>query len=140
MAEAPPSRGAGPKILVVDDDENILELAAECIRHALGDQYHVAKARDGKEAIASIERDPPDLILLDILMPEMDGLDVCRWLKSSPATAHIPTVFLTALGEDSSIEQGLALGAEGYIVKPFNAVTLAAQISELLTPRESESG
>jgi CheY-like chemotaxis protein len=65
----------------------------------------------------------------------MDGYEVCRRLKQGPETRAIPIVFLTALGKDENIEKGLALGGDSYVVKPFNAVTLAAQISELLTPR-----
>ncbi len=78
----------------------------------------------------------PDLVLLDIIMPDVDGFEVCRQLKSVPATADIPIVFLTAKGEEASVDVGLALGAEGYVIKPFNAVTLAAQITEILTKCE----
>ena len=70
---------------------------------------------------------------------DMDGFEVCRRLKASPETTGIPVVFLTALGEEKDVEQGLALGGDGYVVKPFNAVTLAAQISELLTEDSDEA-
>jgi len=123
---------AGWKILVVDDEEAIRGLAGACIRHGLGEQHQVIEASNGEEAIALAERDKPDLILLDIMMPKMDGFETCRRLKASATTKHIPVVFLTALAGDRGVAQGLALGGDGYVVKPFNAVTLAAQISELL--------
>jgi len=120
------------KILVVDDDAAICSLAGACIRHVLGESYRVSYARNGKKALEAVRREQPDLVLLDILMPVMDGFEVCRQLKSTPGTDGIPILFLTALGEDANIEKGLALGGDGYVVKPFNAVTLAAQITELL--------
>jgi len=122
------------KVLVVDDEDAVRSLCAACIQHGLGDDYEVFEAADGEEAMAAVEADRPDLILLDILMPEMDGFEVCRRLKGSPETRDIPIVFLTALGEEKDVERGLALGGDGYIVKPFNAVTLAAQVSEILAP------
>ena len=127
-------------ILVVDDDAAVCNLAGACIRHALGEDFQVRYARNGKNALAAVHREPPDLVLLDILMPVMDGFEVCRQLKSSPATQHIPILFLTALDKEEHIEQGLALGGDGYVVKPFNAVTLAAQISELLADLGKHSG
>ena len=133
------SKGRGPKILVVDDDAAICSLAGACIRHALGEEYRVAYARNGRKALEAVQRERPDLVLLDILMPVMDGFEVCRQLRSSPETERIPILFLTGLGEESNIEKGLALGGDGYVVKPFNAVALAAQITELLV-RLSEQG
>ena len=107
-------------------------MAGECIRLALGDSYQVMEARGCEEAIEMAQRERPDLILLDILMPEVDGFEVCRRLKSSAETSRIPIVFLTARGEKEAVDEGLALGGEGYVIKPFNAVSLAAQVSELL--------
>jgi len=127
------------KILVVDDEESVRDLCTACIQHALGQGYDVVEASNGGEAIAAAEAEQPDLILLDIMMPEVDGFEVCQRLKASPQTRGIPIVFLTALGEEKDVEQGLALGGDGYVIKPFNAVTLAAQISELLTERSDEA-
>jgi len=121
-------------ILAVDDEQAVLELARACIRHALGEQHRVLLARTGEEALAAAEAHRPDLILLDIKMPGMDGFEVCRRLKGGAATRDIPILFLTALGDQESVERALALGGDGYVVKPFNAVTLAAQMSELLAP------
>jgi len=124
----------GKRILVVDDEEAVRSLCIACIQHALGVGYAVSEAANGDEAIAAVAADRPDLILLDILLPGMDGFEVCRRLKGSPETKGIPIVFLTALGEEKDVQQGLALGGDGYIIKPFNAVTLAAQVAEILTP------
>jgi two-component system phosphate regulon response regulator PhoB len=122
------------KILIVDDEQAVRSLCVACIQHGLGDDYEVLEAADGDEAMVAVETDRPDLILLDIMMPEVDGFEVCRRLKESSETRDIPIVFLTALGEEKDVQKGLALGGDGYIIKPFNAVTLAAQISEILIP------
>jgi CheY-like chemotaxis protein len=127
---------SGWRILVVDDEPAVCQLAAECIRLALGEEHEVRRATSGEDAMREVSLARPDLILLDIMMPGMDGFAVCRQLKESPLTGGIPVVFLTARGDAEAIEQGLALGGDGYVVKPFNAVTLAAQISELLSPQE----
>ncbi len=139
MSDETGGRGTGGesatwKILVVDDEEVVRNLAAACIQHGLGERHQVLQAGDGEEAIAIAERERPDLILLDILMPGMDGIEACRRLKSAAPTKAIPIVFLTALGSDKDVTRGLELGGDAYIVKPFNAVTLTAQISELLSP------
>ncbi|MDH4179671.1 MAG: response regulator [Armatimonadota bacterium] len=128
------------RILVVDDEEAVRTLAVACIRHGLGEQHEALEAHDGEEAIAAAERERPDLILLDIMMPRMDGFEACRRLKRSATTKDIPIVFLTALGAEKDVGEGLALGGDGYVVKPFNAVTLAAQISELLSPHSEDAG
>jgi CheY-like chemotaxis protein len=130
----------GWRILVVDDEETVRTLAEACILHGLGEQHQALQASGGEEALAAAERDQPDLILLDILMPGIDGFEVCRRLKASPSTKDIPIVFLTALGADKDVERGLALGGDGYMIKPFNAVTLAAQITELLGPTSERTG
>ncbi len=121
-------------ILVVDDEESVRNLCIACIQHGLGDDYEVVEASDGDEAMAAVDVERPDLILLDIMMPDIDGFEVCRRLKESSETRDIPVLFLTALGEDKDVAKGLALGGDGYIIKPFNAVTLAAQITEVLAP------
>jgi len=140
MGRSSSSRDVRKKILVVDDEESVRNLCTACIQHALGQGYEVVEAADGDEAIAAAGVEQPDLILLDIMMPEVDGFEVCRRLKASAETRDIPVIFLTALGEEKDVEQGLALGGDAYVVKPFNAVTLAAQISELLTPDSDEAG
>jgi len=126
---------SGWRILVVDDEPEVRRLAGECIRLTLGEEHEVIAASNGEDALHEVQRARPDLVLLDIVMPGLDGFAVCRRLKESALTSSIPVVFLTARGDTEAIEQGLALGGDGYVVKPFNAVTLAAQISELLSPQ-----
>ena len=140
MSESTENLVAGRKILVVDDEQAVRTLCGACIQHALGNDYEVLEAEDGEQALASAEQDDPDLILLDIMMPGVDGFEVCRRLKASPSTKDIPVVFLTALGQEKDVEKGLALGGDGYVIKPFNAVALAAQITELLAPGSGEVG
>jgi CheY-like chemotaxis protein len=130
--------GSRWRVLVVDDEEEVRRLAAECVRLALGDNCEVVSAASGEEAMSVAARKRPDLVLLDVTMPGLDGFEVCRRLKSSLETSNVPVVFLTARGERQAVEAGLALGGDGYVVKPFNAVTLAAQIAELITDPERE--
>lgn len=120
---------AGPRILAVEDEEDIREL----IRFNLGKEgFAVTAAATGEEALRLAAADPPDLILLDLMLPAMSGFDVCRALKREPRTAGVPVVMLTAKGEDSDIVAGLELGAEDYIVKPFSPKVLAARIRSVL--------
>ncbi len=123
------------KILVVDDEASVRVLAEACIRHALGDGYTVVCAAGGAAGVEVAQRERPDLVLLDIMMPEVDGYEVCRQLKAAPETRDIPVLFLTAKAETKAVDAGLRLGADGYVIKPFNAITLAAQISEILLDR-----
>jgi CheY-like chemotaxis protein len=133
MAESASGQKA-PKILIVDDEEPIRTLAAASIQHTLGETWSIAFAATGEEALARVACERPDLVLLDIMMPGMDGFEVCRRLKACPETSSIRVVFLTGVGDESAITEGLRIGGEGYILKPFNPVTLAAQIAELLVP------
>lgn len=113
-----------PTILVVDDQPSNLSVIVELLRP----DYRVQAARTAKRALELAERARPDLILLDVVMPEMDGYEVCRRLKAEPATAGIPVVFLTALDSDQSEARGLALGAADFISKPFNAAVVQARV------------
>lgn len=118
-----------PRILVVDD----VPLNIETVTGILKEDYVVKVANNGKRALAIAESDaPPDLILLDVMMPGMDGLEVCRRLKSNPATAGIPVIFLTAKGEVGDIIEGLDLGAADYVTKPTNPAVLKARIAAQL--------
>ena len=124
---------ARKKILIVEDEEDIAEL----LRHNLArERFEASVARDGEEALKLIARDPPSLVLLDLMLPGMDGLAVCRALKSSPATAAIPVVMLTARGEESDIVAGLELGADDYITKPFSMKVLLARVKAVLRRRQ----
>jgi len=113
-----------PTILLVDDvpaNLTILELT-------LKDQWRLLTATSGREALALVNEAKPDLILLDVMMPEMDGYEMCRRLKAEPATRDIPVIFITAVDDLSSEEQGLRLGAIDYIRKPFTPAIVRARV------------
>jgi putative two-component system response regulator len=111
-------------VLLVEDDEANLDILVE----ALGDSYEVSVATDGESALNAVDESPPDLILLDILMPGMDGYEVCRRLKQTPRHADIPVVFLTALTEIKNKTRGFELGAVDYITKPFEMLEVKARV------------
>jgi len=113
-----------PTLLVVDDTAANIDVLID----ALGDDYSVCVATDGNDALNSVKRDRPDLILLDIMMPEMDGFEVCRRVKDDPTSRDIPIIFLTAMSEDADEARGLGLGAADYITKPFNLAIVKARV------------
>ena len=120
---------AKAKILIADDvAENI-----DVLMGVLAGEYAIVAARDGAKALALAGQDPrPDLILLDVMMPKMDGYEVCRRLKADPATADIPVLFVTALGGHEEESKGLALGALDYITKPFQPDLVKARVANHL--------
>jgi two-component system alkaline phosphatase synthesis response regulator PhoP len=119
-------------ILVVDDEADILDM----LRYNLSKEgYNVLTARSGKAALEQA-RHLPDLILLDVMLPEMDGWEVCKQLKSDPHTATIPTLFLTAKGSEVDEVLGLELGADDYIVKPLSVRKLLARVKAVLRRKE----
>jgi len=116
-------------ILIVEDDEDIQEL----IRYNLAQEgYRLIAAASGEEALRLARRQPPDLILLDLMLPKMDGLEVCRILTADPQTGHVPIVMLTAKSEEADVVTGLHLGADDYITKPFSPRLLAARVKAVL--------
>ncbi|HET6203202.1 MAG TPA: response regulator transcription factor [Planctomycetota bacterium] len=118
-----------PRILVVDDEPDVLEL----LRHHLArDRYEVATAADGETALKEARRKVPDLVVLDLMLPGIDGLEVCRRLRSDPATSSIPIVMLTAKAEETDAVVGLAHGADDYVRKPFGVKELVARIAARL--------
>jgi two-component system, OmpR family, alkaline phosphatase synthesis response regulator PhoP len=120
---------AKKKILVVDDEEDILEL----VRYNLAREgYNVLCASSGEDGLKAAKSEKPDLIVLDLMLPGIDGLDVTRRLKGDPVTRKIPIVMLTAKGEESDIVAGLELGAEDYITKPFSPRVLVARVKAAL--------
>jgi two-component system alkaline phosphatase synthesis response regulator PhoP len=128
---------AREKILVIDDEEDILEL----VRYNLAKEgYSMEGVTSGEEALAGVKAWLPDLILLDLMLPGVDGLDLCRQLKSDIKTAHIPIIMLTARSEDVDIVLGLELGAEDYITKPFSPRVLIARIRAVLRRGRQEAG
>ena len=112
------------KILVVDDEEDILEL----VRHHLNREgYKVRCAESGEQALQTATSESVDLIILDLMLPGIDGLEVTRRLKGDPRTQHIPILMLTAKGEESDVVSGLELGADDYVTKPFSPRILIAR-------------
>jgi len=120
---------AHESILVVDDEEDILEL----LRYNLAKEgYRVTCVASGEEAVKTAKAILPDLILLDLLLPGMDGLEVCRVLKGEDRTRSIPIIMLTAKGEEADIVTGLELGADDYVTKPFSPRVLLARLRAAL--------
>ena len=125
---------ANQKILAVDDEEDILEL----LRFNLTKEgFAVVCAASGEEALKAALSQRPDLILLDLLLPAMDGLEVARRLKSNPSTQEIPVIMVTAKGEVADIVAGLEVGAEDYITKPFSRKVLIARVRAVLRRKAS---
>lgn len=128
-AAAQPAPAAGmPRILVVDDTPNNLTLVSGLLRG----EYQVKLAARGDKALQLCAASPPDLVLLDLLMPEMDGFEVCRRLKANPDTAHIPVIFLTAVSDVGRTVAGLELGAVDYVAKPIEPAILKARVAAAL--------
>ncbi|MFZ2959681.1 MAG: adenylate/guanylate cyclase domain-containing protein [Candidatus Ozemobacteraceae bacterium] len=123
-------------ILAVDDSPDNIEI----IRNLLGKDYQIKAATRGRKAIEIAKRKPhPDLILLDVMMPEMDGYEVCRCLKADPETAHIPVVFVTGKNETANELEGFELGATDYIAKPFHPAIIKARVhTHLLLQKEQK--
>lgn len=116
-------------ILAVDDEEDILEL----IRYNLSKEgYKVSQALSGEDVLKIARSGMIDLILLDLMLPGIDGLDVCKILKADQKTQHIPVIMLTAKGEESDIVTGLEVGADDYITKPFSPKVLIARVRSVL--------
>lgn len=115
-------------IMIVDDEEDI----RSALKEVLQDTYRIYEAADGAEALRLVQGIAPDLILLDILMPEADGYEVCSRLKHDKKTAHIPVIFLSAKAQLSDTEKGFNVGADAYVAKPFSAEKLLKKISDVL--------
>ncbi|MGQ9663553.1 MAG: response regulator [Kiritimatiellia bacterium] len=120
---------ARKNIFVVEDEEDILELIQF---HLTREGYSVTTATTGEDAVKGIVRKIPDLVLLDLMLPGLDGLEVCRILKKDPKTVGIPIVMVTAKGEESDVVAGLELGADDYITKPFSIKVLIARVRAVL--------
>ncbi len=127
------------KILVVDDEQDAVDLVAFNLKQA---GFQVITAEDGAEALDKVHKHQPDLIVLDVMMPELDGLEVCKLLRRDPATAGIPLLMLTAKATEVDRILGLELGADDYVTKPFSPRELVLRIRKLLArgkPREDRS-
>jgi CheY-like chemotaxis protein len=124
------------KILVVDDEEHIVMILKDSLEFS---GFQVVTAYNGEEALAVVEKEPPDLIVLDIGMPKMDGWEVCRRLKSSDATKKIPIIILTAYAQMSDQKKGASLGAERFISKPCDLTFLVEEINALLAQKSPQT-
>ena len=117
------------KILIVEDEQDILQL----VKHYLEKEgYRLVTAMSGLEALKKVKEGKPDLVVLDLMLPEMDGLEVCKRLRSIPDTAMLPIIMLTAKAEESDTVVGLELGADDYVTKPFSPKALVARVKALL--------
>lgn len=116
-------------ILIVDDEEDILELVEYNLEH---EGYHTKTAVSGEEALKLARDEHPDLIVLDLMLPGINGLDVCKLLKSDEDTRNIPILMLTAKSEETDIVKGLELGADDYVTKPFSPKVLVARVASVL--------
>jgi DNA-binding response OmpR family regulator len=117
------------RVLVVDDEPNIV-MSLEFLMRRAG--FEVAVARNGREALEALEGTPPDLLLLDVMMPEFDGYEVCEQIRARPEWNATKIVMLTARGREVERERGLALGADAYVTKPFSTRDLVEQVKRML--------
>lgn len=127
------------KILIVDDIPVSIKVLGELLR----EKSEILVATSGRKAIEVALKNQPDLILLDVVMPDMDGLETCRQLKEHPQTADIPVIFLTAMAESADVVKGFDVGGQDYIVKPFNKIEVLARVKnhiDLKKSREKTKG
>ncbi len=117
------------KILVADDEPNIV-ISLEFLMKQAG--FDVRTVEDGEAALEAVAEDPPDLILLDVMMPRKDGYEVCETIRANPVWNGVRIIMLTAKGRDIEREKGLAVGADDYITKPFATQELVEKVSEIL--------
>ena len=117
------------RVLVADDEPSIVTAVEFLLRR---EGYEVEIARDGREALALIEASPPDLVVLDVMMPQQSGYEVCRSIRGRDDWRHIKVIMLSAKGRDAEVTKGMALGADAYVTKPFSTRDLMARIKALL--------
>ncbi|HWI15836.1 MAG TPA: response regulator [Burkholderiales bacterium] len=118
-----------PRILIADDEPNIV-LSLEFLMQRAG--YDVEVVDNGEDALKRAAEDPPDLMLLDVMLPRLSGFEVCQRLRALPACRSLPIIMLTAKGRDSEVSKGLALGATAYVTKPFSVQELVGQVKQIL--------
>ncbi len=124
-------------VLVVEDEPNIV-MSLEFLMKKAG--YEVRVARDGDAAVRELEAAPPDLILLDVMMPGRGGFDICQHVRSNPDWAHIKIIMLTAKGREVEREKGMALGADDYITKPFSTRDVVERVRRYLPETTANNG
>lgn len=124
------------KILIIEDEKDIIELVEYNLER---EGYHVAAAKSGEEALNLLKTEKPDLVILDLMLPGMDGLEICRIIKQDPKGMNVPIIMLTAKSEEADVVIGLQMGADDYVTKPFSPKVLLARVKALLR-RISEKG
>jgi DNA-binding response OmpR family regulator len=117
------------RILIVDDEPNIV-ISLEFLMKREGFETEIAA--DGEAALEALARNRPDLVVLDVMLPKMNGFEVCRQIRSSPDSRDLKILMLTAKGRETEVARGLGLGADAYVTKPFSTKDLVAQIKRLL--------
>jgi phosphate regulon transcriptional regulator PhoB len=117
------------KILIVDDEQDIVELLSYNLEK---EKFSIVKAYDGEAALGLVRSEKPDLMILDLMLPKMNGLDVCKAIRRNPETANLPIIMLTAKGEEIDKIIGLEIGADDYITKPFSVKELIARVRSIL--------
>jgi len=121
------------RVLIIEDDKDIVEL----VRYNLANEgFEVASASDGGSGLAQLRKSPPDLLLLDLMLPKMTGLEVCKEVRRDPALSRLPILMLTARGEEADRVVGLEMGADDYVTKPFSPRELGARVKALLRRAE----
>ena len=123
----------GKKILAVDDEKHIVRLIQVNLERA---GYEVGTAYDGLEALKAVEENRPDLIVLDVMMPQLDGFETLKRLKANPNTSEIPVIMLTAKSQDADVFRGWQSGVDGYLTKPFNPMELLAFVKRIFDSLE----
>lgn len=122
------------KLLIADDEDGVRSLVRITLET---DGFEILEARDGDEALAMAREEKPDLMFLDVMMPGVSGVDVCKALKTDPLTTGITIVMLTAQAQERDREDGLAAGADDYLTKPFSPVNLLSKVEEVFIAREA---
>ena len=135
-AKRTPTAKLGKTILIADDEQDLVELIGFNLER---NGYDVLSATDGTSALRLAQQHSPDLIVLDVMMPGLDGTEVCRRLKGDAKTAKIPVVMLTAKGEETDVIVGLTLGADDYVTKPFSMKILLARLASVLRRNDGAS-
>ena len=122
------------KIVVIEDETDILEVIAYNLKR---EGYEVITSTSGEDGLEKIEKSKPNLVVLDLMLPEVDGIELCRKLKSDPVTHAIPVIMVTAKGEESDVVLGLGVGADDYVTKPFSPRELTARVKAVLRRAKS---
>lgn len=125
------------KILAVDDEKHIVRLVQVNLERA---GYEVVTANDGKEALQKVQEENPDLVVLDVMMPYMDGFEVLQNLRRNPSTRDIPVIMLTAKAQDADVFRGWQSGVDCYLTKPFNPMELLSFVKRIFDSLDGEAG